>query len=60
VPEVVIDGETGWLGETVPELAAAVRRIERIDRERCRAVAAQCYSVAAMTDRYERVYRDLL
>lgn len=60
VPEVVIDGETGWLGETVPALAAAVRRIERIDRERCRAVAVERFSVAAMTDRYERVYRDLL
>ena len=60
VPEVVIDGETGWLGETVPELAAAVRRIEGIDRDRCRAIATERFSVAAMTDRYERVYRGLL
>jgi glycosyltransferase involved in cell wall biosynthesis len=60
VPEVVIEGETGWLGESVSELAAGVRRIERVDRERCRAIAAQRFSVAAMTDRYERVYGDLL
>ena len=60
VPEVVIDGETGWLGETVAELAAAVRRIEHVDRDRCRAVAAERFSVAAMTDGYERVYRDLV
>jgi len=60
VPEVVIDGETGWLGETVEELAAAVRRVDRIERDRCRAIAAERFSVAAMADRYERVYSGLI
>lgn len=59
VPEVLVEGETGWLGESVEELAAAVRRVEQIDRERCRAVAAARFSVQTMTDHYERVYRGL-
>jgi glycosyltransferase involved in cell wall biosynthesis len=59
VPEVISDGETGWLGDTVAELAAAVRRIEKLDRARCRAVVQERFSVAAMTDAYERVYREL-
>jgi glycosyltransferase involved in cell wall biosynthesis len=59
VPEIVVDGETGWLGESVRELADAVRRVDRIDRARCRATVAQRFSVAAMTDGYERVYRAL-
>ena len=59
VPEIVVDGETGWVGETVRELADAVRRVERIDRDRCRAAVTERFSVAAMTDGYERVYRGL-
>jgi glycosyltransferase involved in cell wall biosynthesis len=60
VPEIVRDGETGWLGETVAELAAGVRRVEAIDRVRCRDVVTERFSVAAMTDGYERVYAGLV
>jgi glycosyltransferase involved in cell wall biosynthesis len=60
VPEIVRDGETGWLGDSVAELAAGVRRVETIDRGRCREVVTQRFSVAAMTDGYERVYGELL
>jgi glycosyltransferase involved in cell wall biosynthesis len=59
VPEIVIDGETGWLADTVDDLARAVRRIEAIDRSRCRQEVETRFSVAAMADGYERVYRDL-
>ena len=60
VPEVVVDGETGWLGDSVAELAAAVRRVDKLDRARCRAVVRERFSIASMTDGYERVYRQLL
>jgi glycosyltransferase involved in cell wall biosynthesis len=60
VPEIVVDGETGWLGDTVRELADAVRRVDRIDRARCRAAVIDRFSVGTMTDGYERVYRELL
>ena len=54
-----MNGETGWLGHTVPELAAGVRRVDAIDRAFCRRVVADRFSVTAMADGYERVYREL-
>jgi glycosyltransferase involved in cell wall biosynthesis len=59
VPEIIRDGEVGFLGETVQQLAAAVKRIDLIDRERCRRYVEERFSVGAMTDRYEAVYRSL-
>jgi len=60
VPEVVRDGANGWLGDTVEQLASAIKRIDLIDRATCRRDAETRFSVAAMTDHYERVYRRLV
>jgi glycosyltransferase involved in cell wall biosynthesis len=60
VPEIVRDGVTGWLGDGVADLAAGVRRVEAIDRVRCREMVTQQFSVTAMADGYERVYAGLL
>ncbi len=60
VPEVIRDGVNGFLAETAEELAAAVKRIDVIDRARCRRWVETAFSVEAMTDRYEAVYRRLL
>ena len=60
VPEIVRDGEVGFLGETVDELVAAVKRIDVIDRAHCRRWAEERFSVGAMADRYEAVYRRLI
>ena len=59
VPEIVRDGEVGFLGETVEQLAAAVKRIDVIDRARCRRYAEEHFSVRTMTDHYEDAYRRL-
>jgi glycosyltransferase involved in cell wall biosynthesis len=59
VPEIVRDGETGFLGDTIEQLAAGIKRIDVIDRAHCRRFAETHFSVAAMTDRYEDVYRRL-
>lgn len=59
VPEIIRDGEVGFLGETVEQLAAAVKRVDLIDRERCRRYAEEHFSVSAMADHYEAVYRGL-
>jgi glycosyltransferase involved in cell wall biosynthesis len=60
VPEIVRDGEVGFVGESVEQLAAAVKRVDLIDRARCRQYAEERFSVAAMTDHYEAVYRNLI
>jgi glycosyltransferase involved in cell wall biosynthesis len=59
VPEVLVDGETGWIGRTVRELADGVRRLGEIDRARCRRSVIERFSVTAMADGYERIYREL-
>ena len=60
VREIVRDGEVGFLGETVEQLAAAVERVETIDRASCRQYAEERFSVGAMTDHYEAVYHQLV
>jgi glycosyltransferase involved in cell wall biosynthesis len=60
VPEVIANGVTGLIGETDDELADLCTRVDGISRAACRAEAARRFSVGAMTDGYEAVYRRLL
>lgn len=60
VPEVIRDGEVGFLADTVEELVAAVKRVDLLDRARCRRHVEERFSVQVMADRYEAVYRRLL
>ena len=59
VPEVVADGETGFVVDTLDEMVAAVQRIHEIDPARCRARVAENFSVRHMVDGYENLYRQL-
>jgi len=60
VPEVVQQGETGWLCETEDEMVAAVHRLGELDRARCRAAFDTRFTAAIMTARYVRLYQRLL
>lgn len=55
-PEIVIDGETGFVVEDERAMAAAVGRLDEIDPARCRASAAERFDVAPVAAAYERVY----
>jgi glycosyltransferase involved in cell wall biosynthesis len=57
VPEVVQPGVSGFIADTVPELVDAVKRIDTIDRARCRRDFEERFSVAHMVDGYEALYR---
>ena len=59
VDEVVVDGVTGFISETVHGMVEAVGRIGDIDRRACRAHVEEHFSAATMADGYERVYRTL-
>jgi glycosyltransferase involved in cell wall biosynthesis len=56
VPEVVAEGETGFVRDTVEELAVAADCIPRLDRHRCRQWVETRFSAAAMADAYEAAY----
>lgn len=60
LPEIVDEGVTGYLIKTVEQGAAAVSRLDRLDRAACRHAAETRFSPAAVTDRYEALYRSLL
>ena len=59
-PELIRDGETGYLVGDVDEMVAAVRRVDRIDPRRCRDHVAEHFSVARMTDGYLALYERIL
>jgi glycosyltransferase involved in cell wall biosynthesis len=56
VPEVVADGETGFVVTTVGEMTAAVERLGELDPHAMRARVQQRFSAEAMVEGYERVY----
>jgi glycosyltransferase involved in cell wall biosynthesis len=60
LPEVVTHGVTGVLGETVDDLAAALKTIDAIDPAVCRADALARFDTAVMVAGYERVYAEQL
>jgi glycosyltransferase involved in cell wall biosynthesis len=60
VPELVEDGESGFLASGVDDMAAAVGRAGEISPERCRDIAVQGFHPRAMTARYEALYQDIL
>jgi glycosyltransferase involved in cell wall biosynthesis len=60
VADIVRDGEVGFLADTVEELVAAVKRVDLLDRRRCRRYVEENFSVQVMADRYEAVYGDVV
>ena len=59
VPEVITPGRTGFIADSVDEIAEAVRHLARIDRAACRREAEARFSVGRMADAYEAIYAAL-
>jgi glycosyltransferase involved in cell wall biosynthesis len=57
VPEMVVDGLTGYICERPEELPAALRRVDALDPEACRAHMYDRFDVPDMVEGYEAVYR---
>jgi glycosyltransferase involved in cell wall biosynthesis len=60
VPEVVADGETGFIVESVEEMAAAFDRVGELDPRVLRSRVEQRFSAEAMVTGYERAYERAL
>jgi len=58
-PEVVEDGVTGFVVNSVDEAAAAVRQVESFNRARCRQAFEQRYTVSRMARDYVHEYQRL-
>lgn len=56
VPEVVIDGQTGVIGDTIEDLVAGVDRLSRIDPNTCREHVEHHFTIEKMADAYESLF----
>jgi glycosyltransferase involved in cell wall biosynthesis len=59
IPEIVIDGKTGYIVDTVEQMARAVSKIDKIDRKDCRK-RAEYFSIDRMVDGYEKAFKRVL
>lgn len=59
IPEVVKDGETGFIVRSVDEAVAALGRLSRIDPAACRRDAIARFDVSRMVEGYLAVYERL-
>lgn len=59
VPEVIDDGVSGFIVASAPDAAAAVSRLDQIDRGQVRAAFEKRFTVERMTQDYLAIYRNL-
>jgi glycosyltransferase involved in cell wall biosynthesis len=59
VPEIISDGETGFIVDSVDGAVAAVQRLETLDRAQCRRVFEARFMARRMAEEYLAVYRRL-
>jgi glycosyltransferase involved in cell wall biosynthesis/quercetin dioxygenase-like cupin family protein len=60
MPELIKDGETGFLVTSVDEAVAAVKKVASISRKECRESVEKRFSVDRMVDDYIKVYEEIL
>jgi glycosyltransferase involved in cell wall biosynthesis len=59
-PELVVDGETGFLVQSVDEMVQAIPRIDEIDREATRSYVERNFSAHVMAKHYTQVYAKVI
>ncbi len=60
MPELVVEGKTGFLVHSINEAIAVLPAIENIRRKDCRQHAMENFSIGKMVDGYLEVYRKIL
>jgi glycosyltransferase involved in cell wall biosynthesis len=58
--ELIDDGVTGFLVDSLDAAVDAIARIDQIDRAACRAAVSARFTVDRMADRYLGLYREIL
>jgi len=57
--EVIENGQTGFLVNSVREAVEVLPAISRIDRKLCRQRVQRCFSIGTMVESYEQVYQTI-
>lgn len=59
-PEIVRDGETGFVCERTDEMVEAIGRVHEISPFSCRRWVAEAFDAPKMADRYEELYASIV
>jgi len=57
MPELISNGETGYLIENEDHMIDMIQQIDTLDRAGCRDWVRERFSVGQMVDSYERLYK---
>lgn len=60
VPEIIVDGVSGFVVDTIDEMVEAVKKTVSLDRAACRAYALTNFNERRMADGYESLYQHLI
>lgn len=60
VPEVVKDGETGFVVDTEEEMIESLKKIDSINRKNCRKLVEEKFTLDMMVGRYEKLYKKII
>lgn len=60
IPEIVVEGKTGYLVDSVDECCNAVGELDKIRPIDCRENAAARFTTTVMAEGYEKIYKKLL
>jgi glycosyltransferase involved in cell wall biosynthesis len=59
VPEIVVDGVTGFIRDRADELAQAIQQVDILDPLACRRRVRREFDTSQMAAEYERIYRQV-
>lgn len=60
VPEVIEDGVTGYVVDSLAEMCEAIQKIDQIDRKACRDHVKEHFSIEKMVDEYEAAFKRII
>lgn len=60
MPELIVDGKTGFLVNSPQEAVQAIKKIHKINRKDCREHVQKNFTLKKMVDSYEQLYKNIL
>jgi glycosyltransferase involved in cell wall biosynthesis len=60
VPEIVVDGKTGFVVDSINDMIEAVDRIDSINPRECREHVQNHFSITSMTGKYSELYHQII
>ena len=60
MPEIIVDGNNGFLVDDVSSAVEAIGKLNTISRRKCRAIVAEKFSQEQMVENYLAVYRQII